>query len=41
VLLDRHLCQHSGGGATLCPLEARARIVGGSATPHLARSLGH
>ena len=41
VLLDRHLYQHSGGGATLCPLEARARIVGGSATPHLARSLGH
>ena len=33
--------QHSGGGTTLCPLEARARIVGGSATPHLARSLGH
>ena len=41
VVLDRHLYQHSGGGATLCPLEARARIVGGSATPHLARSLGH
>jgi len=41
VLLERHLYQHSGGGTTLCPLEARARIVGGSATPHLARSLGH
>lgn len=41
VVLERHLYQHSGGGATLCPLEARARIVGGTATPHLARSLGH
>lgn len=41
VLLERHLYQHSGGGATLCPLEARARIVGGTATPHLARSLAH
>lgn len=41
VLLERHLDQHSGGGTTLCPLESRARIVGGTATPHLARSLGH
>ena len=41
VLLERHLYQHSGGGVTLCPLEERARIVGGTATPHLARSLGH
>jgi len=41
VMLERHLYQHSGGGATLCPLEASARIVGGSATPHLARTLGH
>lgn len=41
VLLERHLYQHSGGGTTLCPLESRARIVGGTATPHLARSLGH
>jgi len=41
VVLPRHLYQHSGGGATLCPLETRARIVGGTATPHLARSLGH
>ncbi len=41
VLLERHLYQHSGGGATLCPLESRARIVGGTATPHLARSLAH
>jgi len=41
VLLERYLYQQSGGGATLCPLETRARIVGGSATPHLARSLGH
>ncbi len=41
VLLERHLYQHSGGGATLCPLETRARIVGGTATPHLGRSLGH
>ena len=41
VLLERHLYQHSGGGATFCPLETRARIVGGTATPHLARSLAH
>jgi len=41
VVLERHLYQHSGGGATLCPLESRARIVGGTATPHLARSLAH
>jgi hypothetical protein len=41
VMVERHLYQHSGGGATLCPLESRARIVGGTATPHLARCLGH
>ena len=41
VLLERHLYQTSSGGATFCPLEGRARIVGGTATPHLARSLGH
>jgi hypothetical protein len=41
VMMERHLYQHSGGGVTICPLETRARIVGGSATPHLARSLGH
>ena len=41
VILDRHLYQHSHGGATFCPLESRARIVGGTATPHLARSLSH
>jgi hypothetical protein len=41
VMLERHLYQHSGGGTTFCPLETGARIVGGSATPHLARSLGH
>lgn len=41
VVLERHLYQHSGGGETLCPLEARARIVGGTATPHLGRSLAH
>jgi hypothetical protein len=41
VLLERHLYQPSCGGATLCPLENRARIVGGTATPHLARSLAH
>lgn len=41
VMLARHLYQHSGGGTTFCPLEADARIVGGSATPHLARSLSH
>ena len=41
VLIERHLYQHSGGGVTLCPLEGRARIFGGTATPHLARSLAH
>lgn len=41
VMLERHLYQSSSGGVTLCPLEAAARIVGGTATPHLARSLGH
>ena len=41
VVLDRHLSRPRGGGATLCPLERRARLVGGAATPHLARSLGH
>lgn len=41
VLLERHLYQTSSGGATFCPLEGRARILGGTATPHLARSLGH
>ena len=41
VLVERHLYQTSSGGATLCPLEGGARIVGGTATPHLARSLGH
>jgi hypothetical protein len=41
VLLDRHLYQSSAGGKTICPLEEKARITGGSATPHLARSLAH
>ena len=41
VMIQRHLYQHSGGGATFCPLEGSARIVGGTATPHLARTLGH
>ena len=41
VLLARHLYQSRDGGATLCPLEGRARLVGGSATPHRARSLAH
>lgn len=41
VLVERHLYQRSCGGVTLCPLEANARIVGGTATPHLARSLAH
>jgi hypothetical protein len=41
VMLKRHLYQSSAGGVTFCPLEGRARIVGGTATPHLARSLGH
>jgi hypothetical protein len=41
VMIERHLYQSSAGGVTFCPLEGRARIVGGTATPHLARSLGH
>jgi hypothetical protein len=41
VLVARHLYQTSAGGSTVCPLEEQARIVGGSATPHLARSLAH
>jgi hypothetical protein len=41
VMLERHLYQTSSGGVTFCPLEGAARIVGGTATPHLARSLGH
>ena len=41
VLLERHLYQSSTGGVTFCPLEKAARIVAGSATPHLARALAH
>lgn len=41
VMVERHLYQTSSGGTTICPLEDAARIVGGTATPHLARSLGH
>jgi hypothetical protein len=41
VPLERHLYQSSAGGCTWCPLEEQARIVGGTATPHLARSLSH
>lgn len=41
VMLERHLYQNSSGGATFCPLEGAARITGGTATPHLARSLSH
>jgi hypothetical protein len=41
VILARHLYQSSAGGLTVCPLEETARITAGSATPHLARSLGH
>lgn len=41
VVVERHLYQQSCGGVTLCPLETRARIVGGTATPHLGRSLAH
>ena len=41
VLLERHLYQSSSGGVTFCPLEKAARIVAGSATPHLARALAH
>ena len=41
VMVERHLYQTSAGGRTACPLEEKARMVGGSATPHLARSLAH
>lgn len=41
VILARHLYQSSEGGTTICPLEDSARITAGTATPHLARSLGH
>ena len=41
VLVERHVYQTSAGGRTWCPLEDRARIIGGTATPHLARSLSH
>lgn len=41
VILARHLYQSSAGGRTLCPLEDAARIIAGTATPHLARSLSH
>ncbi len=39
VLLERHLYQSSAGGKTICPLEEKARITGGSATPQLLGSL--
>lgn len=41
VMLARHLYQSSAGGKTWCPMEENAGIIGGSATPHLARSLSH
>jgi hypothetical protein len=41
VLVERHVYQSSAGGVTWCPLEDRARIIGGTATPHLARTLSH
>lgn len=41
VIVERHVYQTSAGGATLCPLETKARILGGTATPLLARSLSH
>lgn len=41
VPLERHLYQTSAGGQTWCPLEDRARIAGGSATPILARTLAY
>jgi hypothetical protein len=41
VPLERHLYQTSEGGQTWCPLEDRACIAGGSATPSLARSLAY
>lgn len=41
VMVERHVYQTSAGGATWCPLEKSARITGGTATPHLARTLSH
>ena len=41
VMVERHVYQTSAGGSTRSPLEERARITGGTATPHLARSLSH
>lgn len=41
VMVERHVYQTSAGGATLCPFETKARILGGTATPLLARSLAH
>lgn len=41
VMVERHVYQTSAGGATLCPFEGKARILGGTATPLLARSLAH
>jgi hypothetical protein len=40
-MVERHVYQTSAGGATLCPFETKARILGGTATPLLARSLAH
>jgi hypothetical protein len=41
VMVERHVYQTSAGGSTWSPLEERARITGGTATPHLARTLSH
>lgn len=40
VEIERHVYQTSTGGATFCPLDKDARIVG-SATPKLAKMISH
>jgi len=41
IMVERHVYQTSAGGVTWAPLENNARIIGGTATPHLARMLSH
>ncbi len=40
IAMSRHLYQTSGGGATVCPLELKAGLKFGSATPRLAEVVG-
>ena len=40
IALTRHLYQTSAGGATVCPLELKAGLQFGSATPRLAEVVG-